>query len=274
MKSLFFLTLIFIYLSVYPQNTKPDTIHDPELDSIFTPYKGAFVLYDPATSTYQVYNEKRAQEKFPAHSTVKLALAAAALNQQIVKDENDITQWDSTKYPRQDKWTGYPFEHWTTEQNIITAIRYSVNWYFIELTKKMDMQKTKDWLSKYNYGQLPDTLYPFYFAISNNVYTSAYDQICFLEKLYSKTFDLSENDYLILKEGIYFDTKNQVMIYSKSGGGDLRNGDNIGWNIGFVEQNNKVYFYALNVEAKDFDTIKDLRYTLTWKILEQLGLFN
>lgn len=247
--------LLLILLPGVAQAQQPDSIKIEELnlDSIFSPKTGTFVLYNLNTDTYSVYNKNRAEEYFPAHSTVKMLCSIAALEQNVVK-ETDYVTWDSSKYKKQDWWVGEPYKHWTENQNIVSALKYSINWYYIDLLKKMDMQKAKKLFDRMDFGMIPDTLHPFYFAISNQVYTNAFKEANFLGRLYQHKLDISnETDDIIIK-ALLTESDINYNLYSKTGAGDVNSGKAIGWIVGIIEKQNNKYVFALNIEESKSDT--------------------
>jgi bla regulator protein BlaR1 len=96
-----------------------------KLDSIFEENKGTFVLYDLQYDNYQIYNKDRAKQKYAVHSTSKIFWSIIGLEENLIANDTDIVKWDSIKYPEKEFW-GTEFAQ---DQTIVSALRYSVNWY-------------------------------------------------------------------------------------------------------------------------------------------------
>jgi beta-lactamase class D len=46
------------------------------------------------------------------------------------------------------------------------------------------------------------------------------------------------------------------------------------WLVGYLERDNKTYFYAMNFRTNDFDRMIPVRYSIVKDILRELGLIN
>ena len=60
-------------------------------------------------------------------------------------------------------------------------------------------------------------------------------------------------------------------------GWSIRNGNNNGWFVGYVEKDNNVYFFATNVEPEEefnMDMFPMIRKEITYKALKQLNIIN
>jgi beta-lactamase class D len=60
-------------------------------------------------------------------------------------------------------------------------------------------------------------------------------------------------------------------------GWSIRNGNNNGWFIGYIEYQNKAYFFATNIEPKEqfeMDMFSMIRKDVTYKALEQMKLIK
>ncbi len=128
-------------------------------------------------------------------------------------------------------------------------MKYSVVWYSQEITKKIGLEKFRNYLVKFNYGNMD--------ASKDNALQSAWlgdslkifpiEQVEFIEKLVENKLPISkraqENTIKIIAlENIYDNWK----LYGKTGGSM-----NAGWFVGFVEKNNRRIIFAQYVEQKD-----------------------
>lgn len=60
-------------------------------------------------------------------------------------------------------------------------------------------------------------------------------------------------------------------------GWSIRNGNNNGWFVGYIETRNKIYFFASNVEPKDqfdMDMFSMIRKDVTFKAFEQMRIIE
>ena len=64
-------------------------------------------------------------------------------------------------------------------------------------------------------------------------------------------------------------------LYYKTGWGNLENGHELGWVVGWIEENRHPYFFVLNIESPDKQTgCTEVRIKLLKDILTHLGFFN
>jgi bla regulator protein blaR1 len=261
------LTILFLPFIGFSQ-----TIKELKLDSIFKNHPGTFVLWNSAKNEYHVYNKERANQLLPPHSTSKILFSIISLEDKIVKGENDSMKWDSIAHPREDWWP----KSWDINQNIVSALKSSNNWYFMELVWKMKQERIRECFKKYDFAKLPDSIGHHYFYYATLARTTAINQVEFLEKLYTNKFHLSKSTVDMISKGMLNENKKNYRLYSKTGGGNV-NGENtpaLGWTIGFVVRESSVYYYATNIEGKDYDDIKDLRNEISWKALKILKIIE
>lgn len=260
--------LLLISTLIYGQENVNYT--ELKLDSIFGENEGTFVLYDLLNDRYQIYNYDRAKQKFAVHSTSKIFWSIIGLEEDIIKNETDIVKWDSIKYPRKEFWpAGY-----AQDQTIVSALRYSVNWYYFELLRLMTPETIEKYLNNLDYQKGFDVEQVHYFGLTLNIRKSAYDQVNFLKGLYQNNYGLKSHTFDIIKKGLIFEKCNDYVLYAKTGTGKIMNDNGLGWLIGYVEKDSKTYFFAFNVEHADEILAGTLRTEYSMRILKALNLIR
>lgn len=83
------------------------------------------------------------------------------------------------------------------------------------------------------------------FWLNDNLKISAYEQIDFLKKLYNENLPISRKHINTVKDIITVDKNERYELKSKSGWDGI-----IGWYVGYVKSNGKVYFFAFNGDTK------------------------
>jgi beta-lactamase class D len=69
------------------------------------------------------------------------------------------------------------------------------------------------------------------------------------------------------------DNANYKLSY-KTGWGNKENGNELGWIVGWIEENKHVYFFVLNIESTDKNIdMKNVRIKILKSILSQMGFF-
>jgi beta-lactamase class D len=61
----------------------------------------------------------------------------------------------------------------------------------------------------------------------------------------------------------------------KTGWGETEQGNELGWVVGWIEENRHVYFFALNLESQDHNiNMQEVRKKILNNILTHLGFFK
>lgn len=240
------------------------------LDSIFQGNEGTFVLYDLQNDNYQIYNPDRAKQRFAVHSTSKILWSIIGLEENLIANDTDVVKWDSIKYPQKEFWP----KGFAQDQTIVSALRYSVNWYYFELLKLMTPEMIEKYLNSLDYQKGFNVERIHYFGLTFNIRKSAVEQIDFIKGLYENGYGLSSKTLNTIKKGMTFEKGKDYTLYAKTGTGPIKNDNGIGWLIGYVEKDSKSYFFAFNVENTDELLAGKLRTDYSMKILKILDLID
>ncbi len=257
-----------IWLFVLPiiQTPASRMVEKIDLDVIFHEHgvEGSFVLLDKGKNKLLEYRPDRCHKGFLPKSTFKIPHALIALEEGILKDENQVISWDGTIYPVED---------WNRDQTLSTAIQYSCVWFFSELTRMTDLTTYKKYLEKFNYGNQEVIGPPSLFWLSGKLRISALQQVEFLDRFYDHNLGISDRSIDVVKKLILLEKKEDYALYGKTGGGTLNGNKNIMWLVGFVEKQKCVYFFALNFISDEFDQkTASARMEITRSVLQKMGI--
>jgi len=92
----------------------------------------------------------------------------------------------------------------------------------------------------------------------------------FLRKFYYDKLGVAERATNIVKSIIVLEQTAQYKLSGKTGAGPRENGKMLGWLVGYVETKDNVYFYALNPDGENFQSIAEKRLTLAKALLREL----
>lgn len=238
-----------------------------DLDSLYAPFTGSFVLFDlNQGNSYLLYNDSISSTRYSPCSTFKITNSLIALESGIARDENYMIAYDSLKIPRKPWWdTKEPFNHWGQDQTMRSAIRYSVVWYYQELARRIGEDKMTTFLNKINYGNNDISSGLDNFWLCGSLTISAEEQVEFLKKLYNKKLSgFSDRSQEIVKEIMLYESTEKYKLYGKTGGGDCWEDKLIGLYVGFLETDSNTYVFAMNMlvkEFNDFDNNKRIEFT-------------
>ncbi len=252
-------TLSFLILFLYGKEQPPNFAKH------FSGIDGAFVLYDSKQDKYYRHNAKRCAERLSPCSTFKIPNALIALETGVAADESFIIKWDSVKTPRQNLLNS----SWARDHDLRSAMRFSVVWYFQEIARRVGELNYKNYLAKFKYGNQDISGGVDNFWLASSLKISANEQIEFLKKLYANKLGVTERATNIVKSIIVLEQTEQYKLSGKTGAGPRENGKMVGWLVGYVEAHNNVYFYALNIDGKNFQSVAEKRLTLTKALLRE-----
>ena len=104
---------------------------------------------------------------------------------------------------------------------------------------------------------------------------SANQQVEFLKKFYNYDLGISRESTDIVKDIIVKEKGDNYTISGKTGTGELTDNEIIMWLVGYLEANNKPYFYALNITGTPSDLEKYyIRNNILKDIFQELELID
>lgn len=259
MKTITALLLFTFTLFLHAQNTKND------ISQIFKGYDAAFVLYDFNNQQFIKYNPERCAVRFLPASTFKIPNSLIGLETGIIKDADFIIPWDSVK-----TWN----ENWNRDHTLRSAIQFSVVPWYRELARRLGREKSQHFLNIFDYGNKTIGEKEDYYWLDNSLKISADEQVLFIKKLYENELPVSQRSIDIVKEILINDSTGNYILRAKTGGGKKEDGNYIGWYIGWLETNNNVYLFALNIDADTFEKMAPLRKKLTLQVFKQLEIIE
>ena len=252
MKTICTLILFILLQSILAQKTV-----EVDLKRHFDKYNvnGCFVLFDQAKNEYLKHNIARCDSGFIPASTFKIPHSLIALEEQIISDTTQII-----------KWNGYnwPYQAWNKDQNLKSAIKFSCVWFYEEIAKQIEVSTYNRYLQLFNYGNKDISVgSPTRFWLSGSLKISAMQQVDFLSKFYNNEFaGISDKSTNSVKSIIVQQHNKQYKLSVKTGRGNIDGNFDIFWYVGYVEQNNNVYFFAMNYTANATRNVSGARQKL------------
>ena len=127
----------------YQWNIPSDKVSTIDLSAWFSGYEGSFVLYDLNGDTWKVYDMEQATLRTAPNSTYKIYDALFGLEEDVIAPDDSFMAWDGTNHP---------FEAWNGNQDLLSAMQSSVNWYFEEIDMKIGSSAIQDYIRKSDMG--------------------------------------------------------------------------------------------------------------------------
>ncbi len=183
-------------------------------------------------------------------STFKIALSLMGYDAGLLKDEIH-PEWPFKK--------GYDLyiNVWKGPHNPRTWIRDSCVWYSQVLTQKLGMKKFKDYVVKFNYGNLDvsgdrgKNNGLTHAWLSGSLAISPEEQIQFLQKIIHNKLPISPKSYEMTKKILFIqELAGGWKLYGKTGNGKQLHLDRTkkdrqhGWFMGWIEKNGRIITFV------------------------------
>ncbi len=218
-----------------------DKVEFEDLSEYFDGYDGSFVLYDVEKDQYQIYNKEQSVTRVSPNSTYKIYSALIALDQAVISPEQSQQSWDGTEYP---------FVQWNADQDLASALQFSVNWYFQNLDQAVGVQKLRDYFRRMNYGNANLSGGPSDFWAESSLRISPVEQVLLLKKLIMNNSLFKKEHVDLVKGAIKLSQKDGTVLYGKTGSGSVNGLGISGWFIGCVEREGNIVLFATNLQGQ------------------------
>ena len=279
MKKIYILSIVILVFSCTNKKTNSDKIQSPEIEREIVvsefqtlidsaDVKGSILIYDLKDDKYYSNNFNWAKKGYLPASTYKITNSIIAL-------ETGVVQSDSTLF----KWNGEERRLKIWEQDMIfkDAFHYSCVPCYQEVARKIGVNRMNKYLDKFDYGKMKvDSTNIDLFWLEGESQINQYQQIEFLKRFYNSELPISQRTETIMKRMIVIEEDETYKLSGKTGW-SIRDGNNNGWFVGFVEIKENTYFFATNIEPNqnfNMDLFPMIRKELTFKALKQLNIIK
>lgn len=264
--------LSFLTLSFY--GCTPNNVQNDE--SLATYFKannvtGTFGLFDNSLGDFRIYNQIRFSDSaYTPASTFKIVNSLIGVETGIVKDDSTVFKWDTVPSGRAEC---------DKDMSMMEAFQVScVNWYQ-QLARKIGEKQMQQYLdtlgyaSKYGRLVLKNDLDRFW--LNSNAKVTADEQVGLVKKLYFDQLPFQKRTHEIVRKMMMRENNANYRLAYKTGLGNLPNGNRVGWIVGWIEENQHPYFFALQTESSDPKAdLVSIRMTILKDILKQYGFFE
>ena len=267
-KKISILILIFVIL-ISCKNTEKTSDETTLIDNIFTNSntEGTLVIYDLNENKYIIHNKERAEQRFYPASTFKIYNSLIGLYDKAVKDVDEVFY----KYNGEKVF----LESWAKDSNLRYAIKNSQVPAYKELARRIGLEKMKENIEKLDFGNkdIGDSVDTFW--LEGPLEISAMEQVKLLTELsqnqlpYPIEIQKAVSDITILEQ-----TDNYI-LHGKTGLADSKNMNTmpIGWFVGWLEENDNIYVFALNIDNINSDDLAK-RINIVKESLRSINLLN
>ncbi|MDJ0634070.1 MAG: class D beta-lactamase [Xenococcaceae cyanobacterium MO_188.B29] len=272
--SLLFLLVLTIVGSLLIQEHKAYSQNNLEQTGDFQRHfeqlgvNGSIVIYDLDRDKLYEHNPKRNNTAFLPASTYKIPNSLIALETGVIKDDVAVLTWDGIERG----FNGSPFAVWNQDLNLRLAFKYSAVWFYQVLSRRIGHKRMQDFVSQIEYGNqnIGKEKDIDNFWLEGKLRITPQQQITFLRRLYQNDLPFSKRTMDLVKDIAIAEQTPDYVLRAKTGWA-ARVTPQIGWYVGYLEQNNNVYFFATNLDMNS-QTNPAVRLEITRLCLQDLGL--
>ena len=224
---------------------------------------GSILIYDFYSKRYYSNDFKHCKQAFLPASTFKITNTIIGLETGVIEDENTIFYWNGEDRPA---------DIWEQDLNLHDAFHYSCVPCYQEVARKIGPERMNNYLTKLNYGNMDvDSSNIDLFWLEGESKITQYEQIDFIERLYFGDLEISDETVNTILDLMFIEKTEYGFLYGKTGWA-IRNGQNIGWFVGCIEDPGEfLIFFATNIQPNEefnLDMFPMIRKDISLKALK------
>ena len=256
--------LVLFALSCTTNNIKVDA----SIRKYFDEYKvdGCFAMYDNSRNEHTVYNEKRDTVRYSPASSFKIVNALIALQTGRITNDSTIIKWDGITRDKPE---------WNQDLSLYHAFRVSSVPHFQQIARMIGRDTMQKWLDSLSYGNKKMGPAVDMFWLDNSLKISNDEQVWLAKLLYFRQLPFRQGAQEEVKRMMIQENNANYQLAYKTGWGKTVSGNELGWIVGWIEENRHVYFFSMNLESADHSiNMPDVRKKILMNILTHIGFFT
>lgn len=275
MKTLYALLTVLLFISCKENKTEisiqtpkkgTQKISKPEFKTILDSAlaEGSILIFDSKKNIYYSNDFDWCEKGFLPASTFKIVNSIIGLETNVVENDSTLFKWNGEKR-RLKNW----------EQDLIfkDAFHYSCVPCYQEIARKIGPSRMNKYLNKLDYGNMiVDSTSIDLFWLEGDSKITQFQQIEFLKRFFNSELPISKRTEDIMKRMIVIEENKDYKLSGKTGW-SIRNGNNNGWFVGYIESKNNIYFFATNIipgRKFNMDLFPTIRNKVTLNALETI----
>lgn len=238
-----YISYLIIMLTLAACATSASEIRN-DLQSVFHEQgieNGTFALLDVQRNHLTIINSERAAQRFWPASTFKIANSLIALETRAVHSEHEVIPYGGQPQP---------FEIWEQDMPLTEAIRVSNVPVYQEVARRVGLARMQQWVKRLDYGNQTIGTVVDRFWLDGPLEISVIEQVRFLARLTQGTLPVSQAVQATVHDMLKLEQFDGMPLYGKTGWA-MRAEPDIGWFIGWVEKEGRIYTFALNIDVME-----------------------
>ncbi len=225
--------------------------------------EGSILIYDSKNNRIYEHNPQRNATAIAPASTFKIFNALVALETGVVSNDVAVLTWDGIHRE---------IDAWNQDTNLRQAFKDSTVWFYQVLARRIGYERMQQFINKVGYGnrQIGTVADIDRFWLQQPLQITPKEQINFLQRLYQGDLPFSQRTINLVKEIMVREQTPDYTLRGKTGWLTSTK-PNIGWFVGYLEQNKNIYFFATTLDMQKPEDAP-LRIEITRRSLKDLGL--
>jgi len=223
--------------------------------------KGTFVLYDAQTEQLTGHDRARAETRFIPASTFKIPNSLIGLSTGAVSSVDEVLPYGGKPQP---------FKAWEKDMGLREAIKASSVPVYQELARRIGLERMSVNVANLGFGNGEIGSVVDNFWLVGPLKISAVEQTQFLTRLARQQLPFPPQAQAQVRELVQLERGEGWTLYGKTGWATTYT-PKLGWWVGWVEQNGKLYSFALNMDMAQLSEAPK-RIELGKASLKALGL--
>ncbi len=233
---------------------------------------GCFTLLNNADGKVTVYNMQLDTQRFTPAATFKIVNSLIGLQTGVITNDTMLIKWNGQihVFP-----SGDTAKNWNKDMGMTEAFKVSCVPYYQEVARRIGKDTMQLWLDSLGYGNKNISGPVDSFWLNNKIKISPDEQLGLLKRLYFDQLPFRKSVHEMVKNVMLQEDNTAYKLSYKTGWGFDEKQNNIGWQVGWVEENNHVYFFVTFIKAGNISIdMPAVRSNITNGILRQLGFFE
>jgi len=233
---------------------------------------GCFTMFDNASGQVTVYNMELDTQRFSPASTYKIVNSLIGLQTGVILNDTMTIPWDGKTRVFSN---GDTAKNWNKDMGMTEAFKVSCVPYYQEVARRIGRDTMQRWIDSLGYGNknLQGPIDSFW--LNNALKVSPDEQLGLVKRLYFDQLPFRKSVHEMVRNAMIQEENTAYKLCFKTGWTQDENNNNIGWQVGWIEENKHVYFFVTFIKAPPGPIdIKQVRDNITRGILSKYGFFE
>lgn len=241
----------------------PNFEERPDLGRFFDAagVNGTFAMLDVQNDALTLVHPGRALRRYVPASTFKIANSLIALESGAVADVDEVLPYGGAPQP---------FKAWEKDMSMREAIRASNVPVYQEVARRIGLERMRGMLERLGYGNADPGDVVDRFWLDGPLEISAVEEARFVAELATNALPLSNRSQALVRKILLMEDIDGAKLYGKTGWAFYEDKTDLGWFVGWVERDGRIFAFALNMDMTEIEQA-GLRIALAKRFLGELG---